>query len=107
MFQQQGRLVGIRERKEQNGFFRSGGLGVLTGLLCCVPNVTLPAFWLLSPSRSTASGRQAGLPLLSMDVCRMESQLLAELQVSQKHLARVFLLQGPVLWLISPERACI
>lgn len=60
MFQQQGRLVGIRERKEQNGFFRSGGLGVLTGLLCCVPNVTLPAFWLLSPSRSTASGRQAG-----------------------------------------------
>lgn len=51
--------------------------------------------------------RQAGSPLLSTAVRGRKTQLLAELQVSQKCLARVFLLQGPVLWLIFPEGAYI
>lgn len=106
MLQQQGRrLVGVKEDEGRVWRLQTWGPGCPRFVVLYLISPFLP-FGFKSRSFQALPGALvliwAGRLTLSTAVWGMETQLLAELQVSQKRLARVFLLQGPVLWLISP-----
>lgn len=99
MFQQQGRSLGVREKEGRAQLLQTWGPGCPNRfVLLYLVSAFMPLGFQSRRAREHGHClRQAGPPLLSTAVWGRKTQLLAELQVSQKCLARVFLLQGPVL----------